>query len=283
MQDKTNDIHGLGPGHVLGETTGYVSTYTPELLQPIARQQTRAFLGLEQNSLPFTGVDVWTGYELSWLDARGKPQVAVATFAVPVDSDCIIESKSFKLYLNSFNQSRYSHWDEVLKLLQSDLSRAAGARVDVELLRLERVENFAVQPAPGILLDDLPVTADCYHPAPELLQIDAQQTTVQECLYSNLLRSNCPVTSQPDWGTVVVKYEGSPINREALLKYIISFREHQDFHEHCVERMFVDIQNHCKPQSLTVYARYTRRGGLDINPYRSSDNGVEMVGRLVRQ
>lgn len=275
--------HGISDSP-LGQQTQYISTYAPELLFPIPRQQARQSLSLDSASLPFYGVDIWTGYELSWLDERGKPVVAVAEFDIPFDSPSIVESKSFKLYLNSLNQTRFANIEQVKNTLVNDLSLAIGAAVGVKMESLPaRYLLTAVTELDGLCIDDLPVEVEHYHPAPELLTADAGQV-VDEKLVSHLLKSNCPVTGQPDWASVQVSYSGPKIDRDALLRYIISFREHQDFHEHCVERMFVDILARCQPRALSVYARYTRRGGLDINPFRSTDiHALPPEVRLVRQ
>lgn len=275
--------HGISDSP-LGQQTQYISTYAPELLFPIPRQQARQSLSLDSASLPFYGVDIWTGYELSWLDERGKPVVAVAEFDIPFDSPSIVESKSFKLYLNSLNQTRFANIEQVKNTLMNDLSLAIGAAVGVKMESLPaRYLLTAVTELDGLCIDDLPVEVEHYHPAPELLTADAGQV-VDEKLVSHLLKSNCPVTGQPDWASVQVSYSGPKIDRDALLRYIISFREHQDFHEHCVERMFVDILARCQPRALSVYARYTRRGGLDINPFRSTDiHALPPEVRLVRQ
>lgn len=275
--------HGISDSP-LGQQTQYISTYAPELLFPIPRQQARQSLSLDSVSLPFYGVDIWTGYELSWLDERGKPVVAVAEFDIPFDSPSIVESKSFKLYLNSLNQTRFANIEQVKNTLMNDLSLAIGAAVGVKMESLPaRYLLTAVTELDGLCIDDLPVEVEHYHPAPELLTADAGQV-VDEKLVSHLLKSNCPVTGQPDWASVQVSYSGPKIDRDALLRYIISFREHQDFHEHCVERMFVDILTRCQPRALSVYARYTRRGGLDINPFRSTDiHALPPEVRLVRQ
>lgn len=267
----------------LGQQTRYVSQYDPGQLFPIRRAETRASLGLntDAGSLPFYGFDFWTGYEVSWLDERGKPEVALARFRIPCESECLVESKSFKLYLNSFNQSVFAGPEVVRNSLVKDLSQAAGAPVQVELTPLAQAHLPVEEPA-GECLDDLPVSVEHYHPAPECLKVHDGQVT--ETLYSHLLKSNCPVTGQPDWATVEVRYRGPKIDREGLLRYIISFREHQDFHEHCVERMYLDISARCRPEYLWVYARYTRRGGLDINPLRCSEQiEAPLFQRLVRQ
>jgi len=269
----------------LGRQTDYVSVYSPQLLFPIARIDSRRSLGIGAD-LPFYGQDVWTGYELSWLNAKGKPQVAVAEFKIPCTSEFIVESKSFKLYLNSFNQTQFDSAEAVQAILVKDLSAAAGASVSVDLwlasgqgiTPLADIGEFE-----GDCLDDLDVSIDCYHPQPELLQLVGDELVERRC-YSNLLKTNCPVTGQPDWASVFISYRGRAIAPESLLRYLISFREHQDFHEHCVERIYCDIRARCAPETLTVYARYTRRGGLDINPFRTS--AVEQqpgVIRLIRQ
>ena len=270
----------------LGRQTDYVSLYAPHLLFPIPRAESRALLGIG-DTLPFYGVDVWTGYELSWLDGLGKPIVAIAEFFIPCASEFIVESKSFKLYLNSLNQTRFESVAEVEALIAKDLTRITGADIRVNVIPLTasvRAAQHLVEIAEvnGELLDDLIVEVDSYHPAPELLTTEAGN--VDECLVSHLLKTNCPVTGQPDWASVVIRYKGNKIQRENLLRYIISFREHQDFHEHCVERIFSDIARVCKPEELTVYARYTRRGGLDINPFRSSNPAAKPeLLRLIRQ
>lgn len=269
----------------LGQQTEYISEYAPHLLFPIARSESRKQLGIG-SSLPFFGVDIWTGYELSWLDKSGKPIVAVAEFVIPCDSEFIIESKSFKLYLNSFNQTRFNSIDEVRTTIIEDLSRAANADIGVQVFSLYssiKANYLADVASPdAVLLDELDVVVNSYHPDPELLGVGAEY--VEETLVSHLLKTNCPVTGQPDWASVFIRYKGNKILHENLLRYLISFREHQDFHEHCVERIFCDLQRICKPESLSVYARYTRRGGLDINPFRSSDSQAKPDSiRLIRQ
>lgn len=249
----------------LGQQTQYISVYSPELLFPIARQQSREALAISPDALPFFGVDVWTGYELSWLDGRGKPVVAVAEFQIPCTSEYIVESKSFKLYLNSFNQSTFSGVEQVYSRLVDDLSKAVGMVVAIKLEVLPAQMLQGVGELAGICIDDLPVKIETYSPQPDLLVADSS-TVIEESLFSNLLKSNCPVTGQPDWASVQICYQGPKIERESLLRYIVSFRQHQDFHEHCVERMFVDILARCQPRSLSVYARYTRRGGAGYQP-----------------
>ncbi|BFM08124.1 NADPH-dependent 7-cyano-7-deazaguanine reductase QueF [Halioxenophilus aromaticivorans] len=272
-------------GSGLGKHTDYISQYDPNQLYPIARKVARDNLGVA-GKLPFDGVDYWTAWELSWLNANGLPQVAVAEFALPAISDSIIESKSFKLYLNSFNQTRFSSWQEVETRMQADLSQAAGAPVVVSLMTLAQAQERMPLCAPtGLCIDEIEVAIEHYEPAPELLKLDdsRQGLRVSEQLYSNLLKTNCPVTGQPDWATLWLEYTGPAINHASLLAYVVSFREHQDFHEQCVERCFLDIQARLKPDQLSVYARYTRRGGLDINPFRTSGAAAPGSWRLVRQ
>jgi 7-cyano-7-deazaguanine reductase len=265
---------------LLGQATPYCKTYDPGILFPIPRQEKRDELGFDLNSLPFQGLDIWTAYEVSWLNAKGKPVAVIAEFAFPADSPNLIESKSFKLYLNSFNGTRFSSQQEVEDLWVKDLSAACGGEVQVDVRSLNSDEMLIGQ-LPGENLDDLDIEVDTYQVRPELLTVEAE--VVEETLNSHLLKSNCLVTGQPDWGSIVIRYEGPQINHENLLKYLISFREHNEFHEQCVERVFTDIMRQCKPQKLTVYARYVRRGGLDINPYRSNFEDEFELSRTVRQ
>ena len=253
--------------------------YDPSLLFPIPRAGKRAEIGITGAS-PFFGADLWTAFELSWLNPRGKPQVALAHITVPSESPHIIESKSFKLYLNSFNNTVFKDAREVQDRLRTDLSEAAwrGAAqpssVGVRLLAPELFDQEPVHELDGLSLDRLDVECTRYTPAPELLRADHDEAPVTEVLTSNLLKSNCLVTGQPDWGSVQIRYSGAQIDQEGLLQYLVSFRNHNEFHEQCVERIFMDIWQRCQPTQLTVYARYTRRGGLDINPFRTSHPGA---------
>ena len=253
----------------LGKSAAYRTDYAPELLFPIPRQGKRDELGL-CGTLPFFGIDIWNAYELSWLNARGKPQVAIARFTVPADSPNIIESKSLKLYLNSFNQTRLDGAEALQALLRADLGRGFGAPVQVALTLPDAFSSLKMGELDGLLLDRLDVDIGLYTPQPQLLQAAAGEAPVEETLVSHLLKSNCLVTGQPDWASVQIHYFGPQIEQEGLLKYLIGFREHNEFHEQCVERIFVDILRQCAPHKLAVYARYTRRGGLDINPWRSN-------------
>jgi 7-cyano-7-deazaguanine reductase len=263
----------------LGKASAYVDQYDASLLFPIARAPQRQTLGAG-TQLPFFGADLWTAYELSWLNLRGKPQVAIAHVMVPCESTHIIESKSFKLYLNSFNGSRFTDEQAVRQRLQTDISAAlwqsgpVQASASVRLVLPAEFDREPVHELDGLSLDRLDVDCDRYQPAPELLRAAFDEQPVEETLTSHLLKSNCPVTGQPDWGSVQICYVGPQIDQAGLLRYIISFREHNDFHEHCAERMFTDIWQRCRPTKLTVYARYTRRGGLDINPWRTSHPGA---------
>lgn len=267
----------------LGKASEYIATYTPSLLFPIPRAAKWAELGLSAETLPYQGVDFWNCFELSWLLPSGKPVVAMGEFAIPADSPNIIESKSFKLYLNSLNQSVFATPDELVSVLTADLSAAAGKPVAVRVRSLADVTAEGVSAAPGVCIDDLDVAISNYaHPQPELLRCDRQRV-VEESLHSHLLKSNCPVTGQPDWGTLVVHYQGAALDHASFLAYLVSFRQHADFHEQCVERIFLDLLRLLKPVHLTVYARYVRRGGLDINPYRSTGSVLADNLRLVRQ
>ncbi|GHB27458.1 NADPH-dependent 7-cyano-7-deazaguanine reductase QueF [Salinicola rhizosphaerae] len=266
----------------LGRESAYPARYDPTLLFPIERAANRLPLGLETGSLPFVGGDEWWAFEVSWLDLRGKPIVAVARFRLPADSPNLIESKSWKLYLNSFNQTTFSDRDAVVDALERDLGAAAAAPVTAELYGVDD-PALMPQPMPGESLDELDVDIDCYTPSPDLLACD-ENDIVSETLHSHLLKSNCPVTGQPDWGSVLIQYQGSRIDRAALLRYIISYRQHQDFHEHCVEHIFVDLMARCRPEKLLVMARYVRRGGLDINPWRATPGWQpSLPPRLLRQ
>ena len=268
-------------GLSLGQQSAYISQYTPSLLQPVPRSLNRDDLGL-RGELPFQGCDVWTLYELSWLNAKGKPVVAIGEVFVPATSPNLIESKSFKLYLNSFNQTRCDSLEAVQALLVQDLSGCAGAPVSVTLFTLDQAPHQIAQ-LPGECIDSLDIEVDGYEFDETLLQGAAGREIVEETLHSHLLKSNCLVTSQPDWGSVVIHYRGPRLDREKLLRYLISFRQHNEFHEQCIERIFIDLKHYCQPEQLTVYARYTRRGGLDINPFRSDFEAVPANLRLIRQ
>lgn len=275
--------HPALSGLTLGKSTGYISHYQPELLQAVPRSLNRQDLNLNGDNLPFYGEDLWTLYELSWLNERGIPQVAIGEVTLAATSKNLIESKSFKLYLNSFNQTKFSDWHCVEQHLTEDLKRCAQGQVTVKLRRLA---DYAAQPIAtfrGELLDEQGITVDDYQFNAEHLRNATCPHPVSESLVSHLLKSNCLITQQPDWGSVLIEYQGNQIDRPALLRYLLSFRQHNEFHEQCVERIFTDIMAYCRPETLTVYARYTRRGGLDINPWRSTGHYIAQNLRLARQ
>ena len=253
----------------LGQTSFYPADYDPGLLFAMPRAEQRATLGIA-GTLPFFGMDIWNAYEMSWLTMRGKPQVGIATLQVPADSPNIVESKSMKLYMNSLNQLRVAGANAVQSLLQADLSAAFGAPVQVILSTSESFGQTLMGELEGLLLDRLDIAVDDYQPNRALLKANTDAPPVQEMLVSHLLKSNCPVTNQPDWASVQIRYTGPAMDQAGVLAYLIGFRQHQEFHEHCVERIFMDLLTACKPTKLMVLARYTRRGGIDINPWRSN-------------
>ena len=257
----------------LGKTVDYPSAYAPQLLFAIPRDAGRAELDFESgelNVLPFTGEDLWTAYEISGCDTKGKPWVAVGEFSLPCESPFIVESKSLKLYLNSLNQHRFASLQAARQTIADDLSRVAGAPVAVQLYTIDDYARKGLTVFGGQCLDELDVDCTVYQPDADLLAFSGEpDERIDETLYSHLMKSNCPVTGQPDWATIYMRYSGRPICHSSLLRYLVSYREHQGFHEHCVERVFLDILKQCQPSSLLVSARYTRRGGLDINPTRS--------------
>jgi len=245
----------------------YKDIYDPTLLQPVPRAPHRREIGIE-GALPFTGSDVWTAYELSWLDPKGKPRVAMATFAVPVESPNLIESKSFKLYLNSFSQTPVASPEALQDILLKDIGSACGATVGVEFVLPGDFPDEHIEELDGELIDEIDAEIRDYRPNPR--QLSTGKSVAEETLVSNLLKTNCPLTGQPDWASIQIRYKGPRLDREGLLKYLVSFRQHGGFHEHCTERIFMDLMHRCRPERLTVHARYTRRGGLDINPFRTS-------------
>jgi 7-cyano-7-deazaguanine reductase len=258
----------------LGQATPYPDQYDPSLLFPIPRSENRLKLDIKPNQvLPFVGVDIWNAFELSWLNKKGKPQIALAEFQVPADSPNMIESKSFKLYLNSFNSARFDDEAEVRERLITDLSAVAGSKIATRIHSTEAVAKKGMQEMSGVLMDRLDIEIDPSLSAdPALLEVNESFGPIEQCLVSHLLKSNCPVTGQPDWASIQIRYQGRPILEEGLLRYLIGFRQLGEFHEHCVETIFTDIKRQCKPEKLSVYARYTRRGGLDINPFRTDHN-----------
>ena len=267
------------PELLLGKNVAVVDEYSPQLLYPIARAEARKTLGIN-DELPFSGMDLWHAYELSWLDERGKPEVRVGRFFIPAQSPCMVESKSFKLYLNSLNSAAFASEQEVCEILRRDLGKAVGTDIELELFAADAPELDGGVPE-GECLDGLAVSVDDTPPGVNLLQVGAE--TVEDAIYSNLLRSLCPVTGQPDWATVYLRYRGRALDRKSLLRYLIAFRRHQGFHEQCVERIFVDLQQLLDPDFLEIQAFYTRRGGLDINPFRSTDGTAVPLSRMNRQ
>ena len=265
---------------LLGKPASYSDRYDPSLLFPIPRAAKREELGLHGTRMPFFGADLWTAFELSWLTPRGKPQVAIAKVTIPCETPNIVESKSFKLYLNSFNNTAFASADEVRDRIRADISEAvwrgaaAASSVGVKVLMPEEFARERVEELEGVNLDRLDIECTQYQPDPSLLTAAFDEQPVEETLVSNLLKSNCLVTGQPDWGSVQVHYSGSQIDQGQLLRYLVSFRNHNEFHEQCVERIFTDVMARCRPVKLSVYARYTRRGGLDINPFRTSHPGA---------
>ncbi len=268
MMSKYSDAKELD-GLTLGQATQYSSEYDASLLQAVPRSLNRDDLQLG-DQLPFHGCDIWTLYELSWLNSNGLPQVAIGEVRLPATSPNLIESKSFKLYLNSYNQTRFDTWEQVEQTLVKDLSHCAGETVSVELKTVQAFSNTPIVDFDGDCLDNQDVVIESYEFDPQILALDETDEQTSETLHSHLLKSNCLITNQPDWGSVEIRYTGNKIDRQSLLKYLVSFRQHNEFHEQCVERIFCDIMQLCNPSELSVYARYTRRGGLDINPYRST-------------
>lgn len=265
---------------LLGKATPYPERYDPALLMPIPRAENRERLGLNVSDLPFCGADIWNAFELSWLNMKGKPQVARGRFIFPCTSPSLIESKSFKLYLNSLNQHAFKDIDEARSCIAQDLSHAAGAEVDVLLQPFSGMQEVIDVPT-GICLDNQDITCTQFEPDVELLELTdadaAFEALVDEVLYTDLFRSRCPVTGQPDWATVTVCYQGPQIDHASLLQYLVSYRQHHDFHENCVERIYRDVLQRCRPQSLSVEANFLRRGGLDINPVRATSEMMDYV------
>lgn len=264
----------------LGKSVGHSRQYNPGHLFPVKREEGRMALGIT-GKLPFSGTDIWNAYEISWLNPKGKPCVAIGEFRFPCTTENIIESKSLKLYLNSFNLTRFESAGAAADVMAADLGRVAGGRVSVSLFMPEDFDDIAIHAPEGTCIDDEDIEADSYEADPGLLSTGEKR--VCEKLHSNLLRTNCPVTGQPDWATVMIEYAGRAIDRKGLLAYIVSFREHTGFHENCVESIYTQIMEKCGPEQLTVYARFTRRGGIDINPFRSHSDFKPLNMRLSRQ
>lgn len=265
----------------LGRKTAYPTRYAPDVLYTIARADNRRALGIDEHELPFRGEDLWTAYDLSWLLPSGKPQAAIATLRVPASSPRLIESKSLKLYLDSLAMTRFGEVDAIASTIGSDLSQACGAPVDVALSP-PTPSGGGLSDFPGVCIDDVAVDCDRWQVDPSLLAAMSDDP-VSEALHSHLLRGLCPVTGQPDIGSILIRYHGPKMDRAALLRYLVSYRSHPDFHENCIERIFLDLKEHCAPSRLSVYARYNRRGGLDINPFRSDGDDQAPDLRLQRQ
>ena len=285
-------IHGI-----LGEqTTDYPTQYSPETLYPIARSMGRDVIGWHDYKLK-VGIDWWHAFEMSWLNQQGISQVAMARFSFPASSPYIVESKSLKLYLNSINFTEFTSWEAVQTLIAKDLSACVQAEVQVELFALnDKTSGLLIAQPEGICIDDALADSSekvalCVHPDASLLSDDKTEANLESSstqpytFYSNLLRSNCPVTNQPDWGTLAVSITSEkPVNEASMLRYILSFRQHNGFHEQCVEQIFADLSKHYEPSALMVRAWYTRRGGIDINPCRVSDISLlPKPSRLIRQ
>ena len=267
----------------LGQKTEYASQYDRTLLQPVPRALNRDGLGITQNQ-PFTiGADIWTAYEISWLNEKGLPQVAIADIYLDYQSQNLIESKSFKLYLNSFNQSKFADFKAVQQTMQRDLSECAQGDVKVRLNPVAVYDSQKIDHLQGDCIDEQDIEITSYEFNADWLKDCVSDEIVEEKLVSHLLKSNCLITNQPDWGTLHIHYVGKKIDHEKLLRYVVSFRQHNEFHEQCVERIFCDLMHYAKPEKLTVYARYTRRGGLDINPFRSNFENLPENLRLARQ
>jgi 7-cyano-7-deazaguanine reductase len=268
----------------LGQKSEYQSYYNAEVLFPIPRARKRMEIGIDPECLPFNGFDIWNHYEVSWLNSKGKPIVATAELIYDCHSHNIVESKSLKLYFNTLNNTPFNSINEVEKLINKDLSHCVQSNVAVKIRKIGETQPVPVQDSfLGECIDDLDIGCSIYSVEPSFLTVSPEE--VEETLYSDLLKSNCLVTYQPDWGSIWIHYQGAKINREGLLRYIVSFRNHNEFHEQCIERIFVDILTYCNPKKLTVYGRYTRRGGLDINPYRTTERQPLSISniRLPRQ
>ena len=265
-----------------GDRDEYISTYTPSLLDSIPRMKQRTALGITEEALPFRGMDVWNAYEFTWLNGRGKPEIALAQFHIPAKSVNIIESKALKLYLGSYSNTKFANRAEVISTLESDLTLAAQAPVSVTFVSEEQSQIEGLAGLMGQSLDHLEVDIDDYYWNPDFLVVESN-TIVRETLFTHLFRSLCPMTGQPDFASIQIQYNGQSISQQGLLKYLISFREHAEFAEQVVERIFVDLMNRCAPDRLNVQARFTRRGGIDINPCRSHESDMGADIRVWRQ
>lgn len=282
---KLSKNHELNAsGSELGKKSDYDPSYNPDKLYPIPRAGKRIEIGIDPTKLPFSGFDCWNHYEVSWLNEKGKPLIAIAEIIYDCSSPMLIESKSLKLYFNSFNNTSFKNIEALESTIKGDMEARVQAAVMVKIAPLISFKNIPLLASlTGENIDDLDIECSMYHVDPLFLNVG--NDIVEETLCSDLLKSNCLITNQPDWGSIQIAYKGKKINRDGLLKYLISYRNHNEFHEQCIERIFMDIMQHCAPQTLTVYGRYTRRGGIDINPYRSTDK-THLEGkntRLIRQ
>lgn len=268
----TRKDSSLGAGEApLGRQVEYPATVDPSVLFPISRADARTPLRIEAAALPFAGSDIWNAWEFSWLDARGKPCVAVTELRVSCDSPNLVESKSLKLYLGGYAMIRFDDTQDVRARIAEDVSASVGAPVEVSLREPAEFERLRVRDLAGESLDDQRIEITEYvEPDPEHLRARDGARPVEEALVTDLFRSRCPVTGQPDWASVQVRYRGIPVDHAGMLRYLVSYREHAAFHEACVERMFLDIQQRCRPLGLLVHARFLRRGGIDINPWRAT-------------
>lgn len=272
------------PGMPLGKSSPYYSDYNPSLLYPISRAIKRSEIHIDPNHLPFFGFDYWNHYEVSWLNLKGKPCVATAEILYSCHSPMIVESKSLKLYFNSLNNTSFNSVESLTSIIQNDLENTIQHPVSVHIMLLKDIRQVKLtQHFSGICLDELDIHCDEYTVNPQLLLTHDEKA--EETLYSDLLKSNCLVTDQPDWSSIQIQYQGKKIDHASLLRYLVSYRNHREFHEQCIERIFIDILQYCQPSILTVYGRYSRRGGIDINPYRSTENTnpSEKNIRLIRQ
>ncbi len=267
----------------LGRQSSTDLTYNPARLLPIERTHNRQTIGITTADLPFKGQDYWNHYEVSWLNQKGKPQVGIGEISYDCRSPKLIESKSLKLYFNSLNQTSFDDIATLERIICQDLEHCLETPVSVRIHTLENSSNFSsIQNFDGVCLDTLDIACTTYEVEPNFLTTESLY--IEESVYSNLLKSNCLVTHQPDWGSVQISYKGRQINHEGLLQYLVSFRNHNEFHEHCIERIFMDILKRCQPEELTVYGRYTRRGGIDINPYRTTKHRADVNNqRFIRQ
>ncbi|MBW0454252.1 MAG: NADPH-dependent 7-cyano-7-deazaguanine reductase QueF [Candidatus Kinetoplastibacterium crithidii] len=265
----------------LGKQTNYPLEYNPNLLFPLERKYFK-------NNKIFKGFDIWNAYEISWLNKNGKPEIAIGRFQIPANSKYIIESKSLKIYLNSLNQKKFDNYSDLTHLICNDLSSTTNSDVLVNIIMPQDFKKIYIQELDGLCIDHLQIKTDIYNPDPNLLENEkTNKIKITETLMSRLLKSNCPITMQPDWASIQIRYRGFKINHESILKYIISYRNHSGYHENCIEKIFLDIYQKCKPEYLSVYGKYTRRGGIDINPWRSTDleeyNPVQNLFRSTRQ